>query len=139
DGDAHAVARDVQARAGTYILERAARQLLVETIGRAVGPVVLDEVDVLEAVVIEVEQCHAGPCDLGHEVAIVDLPRVVDEIDAQGLTHLLEPGRLRRALGFLWNLEAFLRASPHNAREQGEEEGPSETTKGVHAPPPDCW
>src|SRR5205085_11864266 len=71
--------------------------LLEEAVGGGrVGPAVLDQVDVEQAVVVEIEEGGAGAHDLWKEVR-AGRPGVMSEIEADFLGHVLEPfgpGRL---------------------------------------------
>src|SRR2546430_12454127 len=60
DGHAHAVAAEVQARALAYVDELAAGQLAIELVGPALWPAVVEQVDVEEAIAVEIKEGGAG-------------------------------------------------------------------------------
>src|SRR5262249_32686890 len=118
DGDAHAVAGDVEAGALADVPEGAGGALAEEAVaGRGVGPPVVDEVDVEPAVVVEVEQGDAGAHDLRHEVA-ADRARLVAEVKAGRGRNLFKPRRF--GPGFLGRNRAEAPAAGEQAKKGPE-------------------
>ncbi len=95
DRHAHAVAGDVQAGAGADVLEATAGKLVEELVAGAVRAAVLQQINVEEAVAVEVEQSGPRADDLRHEVAARGAG-VVDEVQADLVRHVLEPARIGR-------------------------------------------
>ena len=77
------------------VLEAAAGKLVEELVAGAVRAAVLQQINVEEAVAVEVEQSGPRADDLRHEVAARGAG-VVDEVQADLVRHVLEPARIGR-------------------------------------------
>src|SRR5262245_4689152 len=92
DRHAHVEAGDAQTGFFGHVLKAAVGKLLKELIARrGIGSAVLHQVDVEQAVVVEIKKRGAGAHDLRHEVA-ADRSGVVGEVEANLLGHIREPG-----------------------------------------------
>jgi hypothetical protein len=139
DGDAHAPAGHVEARALADVLEAAAGELPIQAVGRfRLGAGVLEQVEIEQAVVVEVEEGDAGAHDLRQEVAVGRLAGVVDEIEAPGGADLGEPRGSRRRVGLLRRAVGLLAARQQTAHGQDHQQDPGSRSLVRHARKPRC-
>src|SRR5207245_10778543 len=89
DGDAPAIAGEVEPRAGTDVLEPTFLLLLKETVlGSGPWSAVVKQVDAKPAVAFQIDQGGPRTHALGHEIGAVDRARVVREIDPDLMCHV---------------------------------------------------